>query len=238
MKTKSSALSKLDRLTQEPRLVRENETNKGLKRARLYCISQPPLPGQSYPKMVESACKGGADVIQFREKHLAPNQRLGVAKELKEICHRYGVLFIINDFLDIALAVGADGVHLGQEDLPVSEARTLVDRFFGKKHSFLIGCSTHSLPQALRAQEAGADYVGCGPIFSTPTKPGSLAVGLGLIQEYQAHLKIPFVAIGGIDAKNLSQVIQSGAKGVAVVRAAFDQSDVESSVRSLKRLLS
>lgn len=204
-----------------------------IKKARLYCSTCPPKKGQTYETMVEQACRGGADVIQMRDKNLSAKEMVILAKKLVQICHRYEALFIVNDRLDVAFSCGADGVHLGQEDLPLEAARKIVDTYIAS--DFIIGCSTHSLEQALKAQAEGADYLGCGPIFSTPTKPNVPAVGLELIAEYKQKIKIPFVAIGGIDKTNLRKVMQEGAECVAVVRAAFESNDIESAVRSLKK---
>src|SRR5690349_23448521 len=119
--------------------------------------------------MVRAACVGGADVVQLRDKTLLGGEALQVAKTLAAICREYGVLFIVNDRVDLALAAEADGVHLGQEDLPVAAARILAQRY--GRTDFLIGKSTHSLTQALAAQKEAPDYIGVGPVFATPTKP-------------------------------------------------------------------
>ncbi len=206
-----------------------------LNRAHLYCITQRPASGQTVEKMVEQACMGGADVIQFREKNISVRELTALSKKLIEISRRFGALFIVNDRLDAALASGADGVHLGQDDLPIDAARRIADAYLSSAQSnFLIGCSTHSLDQAEEAQNLGADYVGCGPIFSTPTKPDYAAVGLDLVGEYRKNIKIPFVAIGGIDRSNIDQAIGAGAGCIAVVRAVFGSNDIESSARFLK----
>lgn len=197
--------------------------------SKLYCVTQAPPQGGCYQEMVELACKGGADIVQLREKNLLAEDLIALAKDLNEVCHRYGTLFIVNDFLEVALASGADGVHLGQEDLSLLEARKIVGQ-----RDFLIGCSTHSLEQAFRAESLGADYVACGPIFATPTKPGRAEVGLELVKKYSKSIRVPFVAIGGIDLENIEEVLQAGAKRVAVVRAVFGASNIEESARFLK----
>ncbi len=197
--------------------------------SKLYCVTQEPPKGMSYSEIVELACKGGADIVQLREKKLSAKNLAALAKDLKEVCHRYGALFIVNDFLEVALTCGADGVHLGQKDLSLLEAKKIVGQ-----REFLIGCSTHSLEQALRAEELGVDYVACGPVFSTPTKPGTPAVGLDLVKKYFEFVHTPFVAIGGIDSENIENVLHAGAKRVAVVRAVFGTPNIEESARSLK----
>src|SRR4029077_20238407 len=137
--------------------------------ARLYCIPCPPKEGPGgYEAMVRAACEGGADVIQFRDKLITGKEGYQAAAKLLKICRQSGVLFIVNDALEVALAIGADGVHLGQDDLPVAEAKKLMHPIGGK--NFLVGCSTHSLEQAREAERQGADYIGIGPVYATPTK--------------------------------------------------------------------
>jgi thiamine-phosphate pyrophosphorylase len=142
-----------------------------------------------------------------------------------------GRLFIVNDHLDIAMAAGADGVHLGQADLPLVAVR----RVWGPGH--LVGRSTHSLEQARAAAAEGADYIGIGPVFATPTKPGRPAVGLELLRPAASELAIPWFAIGGIDSANLAQVLAAGASRVAVVRAVSSAADpAEAAAALLARL--
>jgi thiamine-phosphate pyrophosphorylase len=137
-----------------------------------------------------------------------------------------GVLFVVNDRLDVAMAVEADGVHLGQVDLPVAAARRL---WPGR----ILGRSTHSLSQAVEAEREGADYLGVGPVFATPTKPGRPAVGLGYVGSAAAQVRVPWFAIGGIDTSNVAAVVSAGARRVAVVRAVSDAVDVAGAVRAL-----
>jgi len=204
--------------------------------AQLYVITCPPLRGpEGYPTMVKAACVGGADVVQFRDKLITGKERYEMAGRLRKICSHYGALFIVNDALEVALAVEADGVHLGQDDLPVAEARKLIFPMGVK--NFLIGCSTHSLEQARDAERQGADYIGIGPVFATPTKPTYSPVGLDLVREVTSRVKTPHVAIGGIDALNVEQVLAAGAQRVAVVRAVCGADDVEKAARTLKRIV-
>ena len=210
--------------------------------AKLYCVTAPSSTGRSYEDAVERALKGGADVIQLRDKTLSARELLELGNKLRGVCRRYDALFILNDRVDLALAMGADGVHLGQDDLPLAEARKMSDLWvattkFDRLPEFIIGVSTHSLDQALKAESEGADYVGCGPVFKTPTKPDCEPQGLELVRKYRENLKIPFVAIGGIDESNVDQVVEAGARCVAVVRAAFGQDDAEPACRSLKSRL-
>jgi len=201
--------------------------------SQLYVITCPPAAGpQGYSSMVEAACAGGADVVQFRDKTLSWKARYEVCSELRKICRKHNVLFIVNDAVDLALAVQADGVHLGQDDLPQDVAEQLVQRAGVK--DFLIGRSTHSLEQAKQAEREGADYIGIGPVFSTPTKPTYIPVGLQLVKEVTSQVKTPHVAIGGIDRDNVEQVLAAGAQRVAVVRAVCGASDVEKAAKQMR----
>ncbi|MFA5976081.1 MAG: thiamine phosphate synthase [Elusimicrobiota bacterium] len=204
--------------------------------SRLYVITCPPAGGtEGYEPMVTAACEGGADVVQFRDKLLSGRERYAVALRLRHICSARNVLFIVNDSLDLALAVGADGVHLGQEDLPLPAARELIGRM--TRREFLLGCSTHRLSQALEAERQGADYIGIGPVFATPTKPSVEPVGLQLVREVTARIRIPQVAIGGISAENIQQVLAVGARRVAVVRAVCGTMDIAAATTYLKSIL-
>ena len=194
------------------------------KAARLYVITTTPVARQTYERMVEEACAGGADVLQFRDKLLSHKELYEKATRLRAICAEHGVLFIVNDFLEVALAAGADGVHLGQDDLPTVEARKILH--MSGVSNFLVGRSTHSLEHALQAEREGADYIGIGPVFSTPTKPGYPPVGLELVRQVTARVRAPHVAIGGIDATNVESVLAAGAERVAVVRAVCGAPDI------------
>jgi thiamine-phosphate pyrophosphorylase len=148
------------------------------------------------------------------------------AQEIASLCRERGAYFIVNDRLDLALAVNADGVHLGQDDLPPMAARAALGP--GK----ILGVSTHSLEQAIRAAEEGADYLGIGPIFPTATKPtGYAAVGCDTIREVQVRTDLPLVAIGGITVHNVGEVIRAGAAGVAVISAIAGAEDVTRATR-------
>lgn len=182
-------------------------------------------------KAAEQLIAGGADIIQLRDKTSDDKTFFSLGQKIQKVTQKYGIPLIINDRLDLTLAINADGVHLGQDDLPIAVARELL----GKNK--IIGCSTHSLEQALRAQEEGADYIGVGPIFSTPTKPNYKAVGLDLIRQINGKVKIPFVAIGGIDNTNISEILSSGAKIIAVVRSAVAQKDITAAVKNLKNII-
>ena len=160
-------------------------------------------------------------MIQLRDKVAGPRQLLQEARQIRQLCRAKGVCFIINDRLDLALAADADGVHLGQDDLPPMAARALLgrDRF--------LGVSTHSLEQALEAAEQGADYLGIGPIFATGTKAtGYEPRGCDIIRRLRTRLDLPLVAIGGITLNNVGDVIAAGAAGVAVISAIVGADDI------------
>ena len=184
--------------------------------------------GRDLAYLAQEAIEGGADMIQLRDKDSSASEILKVGRAIRDLTRKKKIPFIINDRVDIAVAVGADGVHLGQDDLPIEAARSMMGS--GK----LIGLSTHSLPQALEAEKKGADYIGVGPIFSTPTKPDYRAVGIDLIREVRDKIKIPFVVIGGIDESNIDEVIAAGARRVAVVRAVCGAKDVRGASERLK----
>jgi thiamine-phosphate pyrophosphorylase len=169
--------------------------------------------------VVESALQGGLRLVQYREKQANDQVRFAVAQQLCDLCHQYGALFIVNDRIDIAVAVDADGVHLGQQDMPMAIAR----QFLGSGK--LLGRSTTNPQEMARAIEEKADYIGVGPIYETPTKVGKAAVGHEYIRYAQDHAPMPWYAIGGIDTDNLAAVIAAGARRVAVVRAIM-QADV------------
>lgn len=195
---------------------------------RLYVVTTPPGGGRSYKDQVEAACAGGADVVQLRDKSLSSRDLLRLSREMQKICDATGTLFVLNDRVDVALAADVDGVHVGQDDLPVRAVRALMG------HKKIVGCSTHSTAQALAAVGDGADYVSCGPVFATPTKPDYSPVGLDLVREYRRLVRVPFVAIGGIDAGNVADVVAAGAERVAVVRAVGGAPDVEKAARAIK----
>jgi len=160
-----------------------------------------------------NACKGGAKIIQYREKNIHRKIMLERAKALREITRPYNTLLIINDYIDIALLVEADGVHLGQDDIPLEAARRITPP------GFIIGISTHSLEQAIDAEIRGADYIGCGPVFATPTKEHYLPIELEIVKQVIEQVQIPVVTIGGLNLDNLHQVKAAGAINFAMVRA-------------------
>ena len=184
--------------------------------------------GRTNLQVLEAVIQGGSKIIQLREKDYPKKDLYDLALKFKEITTRAGVLLIINDHLDIALGVEADGVHLGQEDLPVQVARKLAPEL-------LIGASTHSLEQALQAEKDGADYINIGPIFSTETKEGlGRSLGPEAISEISPQIKVPFTVMGGINEDNIEQVLAKGARRVAMVTAITKAADIATKVKSLK----
>ncbi|WP_448532920.1 thiamine phosphate synthase [Parathermosynechococcus lividus] len=195
-----------------------------LHHARLYLVTS---PSDRLLERVEAALKGGLRLVQYRDKTNDDQTRLKIAQQLQALCQRYGALFLVNDRVDIAVGANADGVHLGQTDLPIALARQILggDR--------LVGRSTTNPQELERALQEGADYVGVGPIFATPTKPGKAAVGFDYLQYARHHCSIPQFAIGGIDASTIGEVIAAGATHVAVVRAIMDAADPQQVTQDL-----
>lgn len=197
---------------------------------RLYVIIDRVVIGpHDLAEVAAAAIRGGADVIQLRDKGASARTLIEEGRSLKRLTQAAGIALIVNDRADVAQATGADGVHLGQDDLPINEARAIMGQ--GR----LIGASTHSLEQARAAVREGADYIGCGPIFPTPTKPNYGSVGVGLIQQVRAAVQVPVVCIGGIDQTTLEEVLRAGAECVAVVRAVCSAPNPESATRALKQ---
>jgi thiamine-phosphate pyrophosphorylase len=194
-----------------------------LRRARLYLVLDAAAAG-----VVEPALRGGADLVQLRDKEASDAELTAAAERIGELCRAHGVPFVVNDRPDLALAVGADGVHLGQDDAPVEEVRARVG------DSLAIGLSTHSPDQIAAAEASSADYYAVGPVWETPTKPGRPAVGLELVRHAAAVASKPWFAIGGIDASNVGQVVAAGARRVVVVRAIRDAGDPEAAARALR----
>jgi len=199
----------------------------------LYVITDAHLSrGRTHTEVVGAAIRGGATVVQYREKEATTCQMVETAQELRTLCREAEVPLIVNDRVDVALAVEADGVHLGVEDMPVAIARRLLGP--GR----LIGFSPETPEQARVAEAEGADYLGVGPVFGTGTKPDAgPSIGLEGLRRMIAAVSIPVVGIGGIQAHNAAQVIQAGAAGVAVVSAVVSAEDVEAAARHLRTLI-
>jgi thiamine-phosphate pyrophosphorylase len=196
---------------------------------RLYAITGESYhPGRDLIDVMEAAIRGGADIVQLRDKETPPSELLAKARALRVLTRRYGVPFIVNDYPELALAAEADGVHLGQEDMPIEAARRMLGE--GK----IIGISTHSIEQARAAVRAGADYIGVGPVFPTPTKPGRPAAGLGFVRQAAAEIAIPWVAIGGITLDNADEVLDAGARRLCAVSAIVGSPDPEAASRAFR----
>jgi thiamine-phosphate pyrophosphorylase len=203
-----------------------------LREVRLYVITPEAADAARTAAMVEAALRGGAGAIQLRQKLMPKGEQHRLALTLRALTRAHGALLIVNDHADLALAAGADGVHLGQDDLDPAAVRRLPGF-----DALLIGRSTHSLEQARRAVDDGVDYLGVGPVYATPTKPGRPAVGAGLVREVSASVGLPFFAIGGIDAGNAGEVVDAGARAIAVVRAVGGAADPEAAARALVDLV-
>jgi thiamine-phosphate pyrophosphorylase len=195
-----------------------------LRDAHLYYIC-----GLDRMATIEPALRGGADVFQLRDKHAADDELLRAAETVRALCDAHAALFIVNDRPDLALATGADGVHLGQDDMAIEDARAVVGQ------DLLIGRSTHSPPQVDGA--AGCDYIGVGPIHPTPTKRWRPAVGLELVRYAAANAAVPFFAIGGLDQTTLPDAVAAGATRAAVVRAISEAADPEAAAHALRAVL-
>ena len=197
----------------------------------LYAVTDRTWVGrQTLLEQIESALKGGATLVQLREKDLPRLDYIREAAQATALCHRYGVPLIVNDSLEVALKSGADGVHVGIEDQPVAEIR----RQAGK--GFLIGATAKTVEQARAAQAAGADYLGVGAVFPSPTKKKAIRITTGQLREICASVSIPCVAIGGISRENLPALAGGGMDGFALVSAIFSQPDIEAACRELRAL--
>lgn len=182
-------------------------------------------------EVVEEALKGGVTCVQLREKHLDQEAFCAEARALLPLCRRYGVPLIINDNVDVALAVDADGVHLGQDDLDLPHAR---QRLGPDK---LIGVSAHNVEEATLARAQGADYLGVGAVFGSSTKDDASALPPGMLKKICGAVDCSVVAIGGVNKENLSQLAGSGMAGAAIVSGIFAQKDVQQAARALKTML-
>ncbi len=193
-----------------------NQRQHKLAQAHLYLIT---MPCANLLAIVESALQSGLTLVQYRDKEQTDSYRYEIAEKLCALCHEYNALFIVNDRVDIALAVNADGVHLGQQDMPLPIARKLLG------HQRIIGCSTTNPDELARAINGGADYVGVGPIYATPTKAGKPPAGWDYVAHVARTWQKPWFAIGGIDLENCAVVLQAGVERIAVVRAIMSAED-------------
>jgi thiamine-phosphate pyrophosphorylase len=203
-----------------------------LSRCRLYAILDLGyVETSAAPEIVETLVRGGIDLIQLRAKNLSAAEIEKLAWELHSITTRRGVPLIINDHPEIARSVRAEGVHLGQDDMSIADARTIVGA------DCAVGKSTHSLDQAIRAFYEGADYIGFGPLFATPTKPDYPPIGLNDIARVHEAVRIPIFCIGGIKLDNLPEVLEAGAHRVVIVSGLLQATDTASYTRAAKQLL-
>lgn len=199
----------------------------------LYVVTDEAVSGgRSHLECVREAVAGGADAVQLREKERSDGEILAIAAEIRAVTARSGTLFLVNDRLDIALAAGADGVHLGQSDLPIAVARRLAPR------PFLIGASVGSAGEAIQAERDGADYVAVSPVFPTGSKEDAgPAHGLEAVAAVRRSVRIPVIGIGGIGPANAAEVIQAGADGCAVISAVVGHPDMADAARSLRGIV-
>jgi thiamine-phosphate pyrophosphorylase len=183
------------------------------------------------PELVREAVAGGVDVVQLREKQLGDDELAAVANAMRALCERIGALLIVNDRPLVAREAGAHGVHVGQDDMAVAEARELLGP------DMLIGLSTHAAEEVEAESARAADYIAVGPVHETPTKPGRPAVGVELVRYAATRAPKPFFAIGGLDAGNLGEVLEAGARRAVVLRAIADAEDPGAAARELRGLL-
>lgn len=196
---------------------------------RLYAVTdRTHLNGMNLTEAIEQAINGGVTCVQLREKNISFEEYVSRAVEIREVCHKYGVPLIINDDYKVALASGADGVHVGIEDTEVSEIRKNVGE------DFIIGATAKTVEQAQKAQAEGADYLGVGAVFPSPTKTNAVRITPEKLTEICNSVSIPVVAIGGISLENLHKIKDCGQSGIAVVSALFSQSDIKLSAERLR----
>lgn len=198
-----------------------------LRAARLYFVAD----RGGLERALDGALEGGADLVQLRDKEATDGELLDAAAWIRERCAAHGALFILNDRPDLAAAAGADGVHVGQDDTAVAEARATVG------DDAIVGLSTHSVAQADAGARSGADYIAVGPVHATPTKEGRPAIGLEPVRHAAAHIELPWFAIGGIDSDTIGAAAEAGARRVVVVRAIAHAPDPEEMTRRLRAAL-
>ena len=197
----------------------------------LYAITDSSwLKGETLPSQVEKALRGGATMLQYREKHLDDTAFIEEARALQKLCREYHVPFIVNDRVEIALQLDADGVHVGQSDMDAEDVRAKLGP------DKILGVTAKTVEQAQRAERMGADYLGVGAMFHTDSKADAEGITMQDLRDICAAVSIPVVAIGGISAENIAQLYGSGACGVSVISAIFAQEDIEAAARDMKRL--
>lgn len=195
----------------------------------LYAVTDRAWVGrQTLLEQIESALAGGVTLVQLREKRMSGEDLVREAREIRALCHRYGVPLILNDDVDAALASGADGVHVGAEDLPVRSVRERVGQ------GMIVGATAKTVAQAQAAEAAGADYLGVGAVFPSPTKQNAIRITAEELRTICASVAIPAVAIGGITRENLGELRRCGMAGIAVVSAIFSAEDIQAAARELR----
>lgn len=198
---------------------------------RLYAVTDRAWTGkQTLAQQVECALRGGVTLVQLREKKMERDAFLAEAKEIHALCRRYGVPLIINDDVELALACGADGVHVGQSDMRAGDVRARVGK------GMIVGVTAKTVGQALAAQDEGADYLGSGAVFGTSTKADAKPMSLETLRSICKAVDIPVVAIGGINRQNLPQLAGTGVSGAAIVSGIFAAQDIERECRALRAL--
>ena len=196
---------------------------------RLYAVTdRKNLDGISLETAVEKALQGGVTCVQLREKNISFAEYVSIAKTIREVCSKYDVPLIINDDYRVAIASGADGVHVGAEDMAVADIRNHVG------DNFIIGATAKTIEQAQKAQSDGADYLGVGAVFPSPTKQNAIRITPEILREICQSVEIPVVAIGGINAENIHLIKDCGQAGIAVVSAIFGQRDIIKSAEILR----
>ena len=196
-----------------------------LKTCKIYLVTdEKACLEKDFYSCIEEAIKGGVGIVQLREKNISTKDFYEKALKVKEICKNYGALFIINDRLDIAQAVGADGVHLGQSDMPIEKARKIL------KDKFLIGATARNIEEAKRAELLGADYIGSGAIFGTSTKDNAKKLEMEELKKIVASVKIPVFAIGGININNVGILKNIGLQGICAVSGILSEKDCKKAV--------
>ncbi len=206
--------------------------NDFLNRIRLYVLISSSIATKSVIETTRLVVDGGADAIQLREKTLSDSEFTTLAREVRNITTKSDTLLIINDRVHVAREINADGVHLGQQDMSILEARNIIG------DEKIIGVSTHNVTQAKQAQKDGADYIAIGPIYPTSTKDHEPSVGIEIIQKISEAVNIPIITIGAITLENLDEVLRAGASKVAICSAIIGSKDIYSSTRQFKEKLS